>query len=249
MSGHSKWNNIKRKKEKADGAKAKVFTKIGRELAVAVKEGGSADPAANSRLKDCIAKAKAANVPNDNIERIIKRAAGEGNADSYENITYEGYGPCGVAVIVETLTDNRNRTAADVRHAFDKYGGNLGTTGCVSFMFKEKGVIVVEREGLDEDTVMADALEAGASDFAADEDVFEITTEPGDFSGVREDLEQKGYEFVSAEVEMVPDTYTAISDEETVVKMQKMLDLLEDNDDVQNVWHNWDAPEDEDEED
>ena len=248
MSGHSKWNNIKRKKEKADGAKAKIFTKIGRELAVAVKEGGSPDPAANSRLKDCIAKAKAANVPNDNIERIIKRAAGEGNAASFENITYEGYGPCGVAVIVETLTDNRNRTAADVRHAFDKYGGNLGTSGCVSFMFKEKGVIVIEREDRDEDQVMADALEAGASDFSADEDVFEISTEPSDFSGVREDLEQKGYEFVSAEVEMVPDTYTAIADEETVVKMQKMLDLLEDNDDVQNVWHNWDAPE-EDEED
>lgn len=245
MSGHSKWNNIKRKKEKADGAKAKVFTKIGRELAVAVKEGGSGDPAANSRLRDCIAKAKAANVPNDNIDRIIKRAMGDGNADNYENITYEGYGPSGVAVIVETLTDNRNRTAADVRHAFDKYGGNLGTTGCVSFMFKEKGVIVVEREGLDEDTVMADALEAGASDFAADEDVFEISTEPADFSGVREDLEKKGYEFVSAEVEMVPDTYTAITDEETVIKMQKMLDLLEDNDDVQNVWHNWDAPEEE----
>ena len=248
MSGHSKWNNIKRKKEKADGAKAKVFTKIGRELAVAVKEGGSGDPAANSRLRDCIAKAKAANVPNDNIDRIIKRAMGDGNADNYENITYEGYGPSGVAVIVETLTDNRNRTAADVRHAFDKYGGNLGTTGCVSFMFKEKGVIVVEREGLDEDTVMADALEAGASDFAADEDVFEISTEPADFSGVREDLEKKGYECVSAEVEMVPDTYTAITDEETVIKMQKMLDLLEDNDDVQNVWHNWEAPEEDDEE-
>lgn len=248
MSGHSKWNNIKRKKENPDGAKAKVFTKIGRELAVAVKEGGSGDPAANSRLRDCIAKAKAANVPNDNIDRIIKRAMGDGNADNYENITYEGYGPSGVAVIVETLTDNRNRTAADVRHAFDKYGGNLGTTGCVSFMFKEKGVIVVEREGLDEDTVMADALEAGASDFAADEDVFEISTEPADFSGVREDLEKKGYEFVSAEVEMVPDTYTAITDEETVIKMQKMLDLLEDNDDVQNVWHNWEAPEEDDEE-
>ena len=248
MSGHSKWNNIKRKKEKADGAKAKIFTKIGRELAVAVKEGGSCDPAANSRLRDCIAKAKAANVPNDNIDRIIKRAMGDGNADNYENITYEGYGPCGVAVIVETLTDNRNRTAADVRHAFDKYGGNLGTTGCVSFMFKEKGVIVVEREDLDEDTVMADALEAGASDFAADGDVFEISTEPSDFSGVREDLEKKGYEFVSAEVEMVPDTYTSIADEDTVIKMQKMLDLLEDNDDVQNVWHNWDAPEDDEEE-
>ncbi|NBK78227.1 YebC/PmpR family DNA-binding transcriptional regulator [bacterium D16-76] len=245
MSGHSKWNNIKRKKEKADGAKAKVFTKIGRELTVAVKEGGSADPAANSRLRDCIAKAKAANVPNDNIERIIKKAAGDGNADNYEDVTYEGYGPCGVAVIVEALTDNRNRTAADVRHAFDKFGGNLGTTGCVSFMFNKKGVIVLEREGLDEDTVMADALEAGASDFSADEDVFEISTEPADFSGVREDLEKKGYAFVSAEVEMVPDTYTAIEDPEVVIKMQKMLDLLEDNDDVQNVWHNWDAPEEE----
>ena len=172
MSGHSKWNNIKRKKEKADGAKAKIFTKIGRELAVAVKEGGSADPAANSRLRDAIAKAKAANVPNDNIDRIIKKAAGEGSADNYENMTYEGYGPSGVAVIVEALTDNRNRTAADVRHAFDKFGGNLGTTGCVSFMFNKKGVIVIEREGLDEDTVMADALEAGAADFEADEDVF-----------------------------------------------------------------------------
>lgn len=248
MSGHSKWNNIKRKKEKADGAKAKIFTKIGRELTVAVKEGGSADPAANSRLKDCIAKAKAANVPNDNIERIIKKAAGDGNADNYEDVTYEGYGPSGVAVIVEALTDNRNRTAADVRHAFDKFGGNLGTTGCVSFMFKKKGVIVIEREDRDEDTVMSDVLEAGASDFAADEDVFEISTEPDDFSGVREDLEKKGYEFVSAEVEMVPDTYTKIDDPEIAEKMQKMLDLLEDSDDVQNVWHNWDAPEDEEEE-
>lgn len=248
MSGHSKWNNIKRKKEKADGAKAKVFTKIGRELAVAVKEGGSADPAANSRLRDCIAKAKAANVPNDNIERIIKKAAGEGNANSFEDVTYEGYGPSGVAVIVEALTDNRNRAAADVRHAFDKFGGNLGTTGCVSFMFNKKGVIVVEREGLDEDTVMSDALEAGASDFAADGDVFEISTDPADFSGVREDLESKGYTFVSAEVEMVPDTYTKIEDPEVVIKMQKMLDLLEDNDDVQNVWHNWDEPEEDEEE-
>ncbi len=248
MSGHSKWNKIKRKKEKADGAKAKVFTKIGRELAVAVKEGGSADPAANSRLRDCIAKAKAANGPNDNIERIIKKAAGEGNANSFEDVTYEGYGPSGVAVIVEALTDNRNRTAADVRHAFDKFGGNLGTTGCVSFMFNKKGVIVVEREGLDEDTVMSDALEAGASDFAADGDVFEISTDPADFSGVREDLESKGYTFVSAEVEMVPDTYTKIEDPEVVIKMQKMLDLLEDNDDVQNVWHNWDEPEEDEEE-
>ena len=202
----------------------------------------------NPELRAQIAKAKAANVPNDNIDRIIKKAAGEGNNDNFENVTYEGYGPSGVAVIVEALTDNRNRTAADVRHAFDKFGGNLGTTGCVSFMFNKKGVIVIEREGLDEDTVMTDALEAGASDFAADEDVFEISTEPADFSGVREDLEKKGYAFVSAEVEMVPDTYTTITDEDTIVKMQKMLDLLEDNDDVQNVWHNWDAPEEEEEE-
>lgn len=247
MSGHSKWSTIKRKKEKTDGARAKVFTKIGRELAVAVKQGGSADPSANSKLKDCIAKAKANNVPNDNIERIIKKAAGDANADNYENCVYEGYGPCGVAVIVETLTDNRNRTAGDVRHYFDKFGGNLGTSGCVSFMFNQKGLIVVEREGLDEDTVMTDALEAGASDFQADDDVFEIYTEPSDFSGIRDDLEAKGYEFVSAEVAMIPDTYTAITDEELVVKMQKLLDALEDNDDVQNVWHNWDMPEEEDE--
>ena len=247
MSGHSKWNNIKRKKEKADGAKAKIFTKIGREIAIAVREGGS-NPDVNGKLRDVIAKAKANNMPNDNITRSIKKAAGElGNVD-YEQITYEGYAPGGVAVIVEALTDNRNRTAADVRHAFDKFGGNLGTTGCVSFMFNKKGVIAIERESLDEDTVMSDALEAGAADFAADEDVFEITTEPDDFSGVREDLEKKGYEFVSADVEMVPDTYTTITDEDTIVKMQKMLDLLEDNDDVQNVWHNWDAPEEEDEE-
>ena len=247
MSGHSKWNNIKRKKEKTDGARAKIFTKIGRELAVAVKEGGSADPAANSKLKDVIAKAKANNVPNDNIERIIKKAAGEGNSNAYESITYEGYGPAGVAVIVECLTDNRNRTAGDVRHYFDKFGGNLGTTGCVSFMFNEKGVIVLEREGLDEDTVMSDALEAGASDFQADEDVFEIYTEPSDFSGVRDDLEAKGYSFVSAEVEMVPDTSTDLTDPDQILKMQKLIDALEDNDDVQQVWHNWNEPEEEDE--
>lgn len=248
MSGHSKWNNIKRKKEKTDGARAKVFTKIGRELAVAVKEGGGPDPTSNSRLRDCIAKAKAANVPNDNIERIVKKAAGDGDDTKYETITYEGYGPNGVAVIVESLTDNRNRTAGDVRHYFDKFGGNLGTTGCVSFLFAQKGVIVIEREGRDEDKVMEDSLEAGASDFQADEDVFEIYTEPDDFSGVLADLEKKGYEFVSAEVEMVPNTMTAIPDEDARVKMQRLLDALEDNDDVQNVWHNWDNP-DSDEED
>lgn len=242
MSGHSKWNNIKRKKEKADGAKAKVFTKIGRELAVAVKEGGGADPSANSRLKDCIAKAKAANVPNDNIERIIKRA--EGSDDTkYENITYEGYGPNGVAVIVETLTDNRNRTAGDVRHYFDKFGGKLGTNGCVSFMFEKKGVLVVEREGNDEDKVMEDCLEAGASDFEADDDVFEIYTQPDDFSGVLDDLQKKGYNFVSAEVEMVPSTYVSLTDQSAADKMQHLLDALEDNDDIQNVWHNWENAE------
>ena len=192
MSGHSKWNNIKRKKEKADGAKAKIFTKIGRELAVAVKQGGGPDPNSNSKLKELIAKAKAANVPNDNIERIIKKAAGEGEADNYESITYEGYGPSGVAVIVETLTDNRNRTAGEVRHYFDKFGGNLGTSGCVSFMFQQKGVLSVEKEDLEEDKVMEDCLEAGAADFQADEDVFEIYTEPADFSGVLEDLTAKG---------------------------------------------------------
>ena len=247
MSGHSKWNNIKRKKEKADGAKAKVFTKIGRELAVAVKEGGGPDPAANSRLRDCVAKAKAANVPNENIERIIKKAAGDGDGTKYENITYEGYGPNGIAVIVEALTDNRNRTAGDIRHYFDKYGGNLGTTGCVSFLFEEKGVIVIEREGREEDKVMEDCLEVGASDFQADDDVFEIYTEPSDFSGVLDDLQKKGYEFVSAEVEMVPNTYVSL-DAEAAVKMRHLLDALEDNDDVQNVWHNWDNPDQEEEE-
>ncbi|HEX2985781.1 MAG TPA: YebC/PmpR family DNA-binding transcriptional regulator [Caproiciproducens sp.] len=248
MSGHSKWNNIKRKKEKTDGAKAKVFTKIGRELAVAVKEGGSGDPNVNSKLKDCIAKAKAANVPNDNIERIIKKAVGDGDDTKYENITYEGYGPNGVAVIVETLTDNRNRTAGDVRHYFDKFGGNLGTNGCVSFLFAQKGVLVIEKEGYEEDKVMEDCLEAGASDFQADEDVFEIYTEPDDFSGVLEDLEKKGYEFVSAQVEMVPNTYTTLTDPDSAAKMQKLLDALEDNDDVQNVWHNWDNPDSDDQE-
>ena len=210
---------------------------------MAVKEGGSADPNANSKLKDCIAKAKANNVPNDNIERIIKKAAGDGNADNYEALQYEGYGPSGIAVIVETLTDNRNRTAGEMRHYFDKNGGNLGQTGCVSFMFNKKGVLAIEAEGLDEDKVMEDALEAGAADFNADGDVFEITTEPDDFSGVMEDLTAKGYQFVSADVEMVPDVYNTIDDEESRTKMEKLLDMLEDNDDVQNVWHNWERPE------
>ena len=240
MSGHSKWSTIKRKKEKTDAARAAVFTRIGREMQVAIREGGgSADPNVNFKLRDCIAKAKAANVPNENIERIIKKAAGGGDGKEYESLTYEGYGPCGVAVIVETLTDNRNRTAGEMRHYFDKAGGNLGNSGCVSFMFAKKGVIVIEREGLDEDKVMEDALEAGASDFNADDDVFEISTEPDDCSAVRDELEGKGYEFISAEVEMVPSTYTAIDDEDLAAKMQRLLDMLDENDDVQNVWHNW----------
>lgn len=241
MSGHNKWSTIKQKKGKNDAARAKVFTKIGRELIVAIREGGSADPSVNSKLKDCIAKAKANNVPNDNIERIIKKAASGGDSANYEAVTYEGYGPNGVAVIVEALTDNRNRTAGEVRHYFDKFGGNMGTQGCVSFMFTKKGVIVIEREDLDkdEDTVMSDALEYGASDFEADEDVFTIYTEPEDFSAVRDDLEKAGYTFVSAELEMVPSTYTKIDDEDAKTKMQKMLDMFEDNDDIQNVWHNW----------
>ena len=242
MSGHSKWNNIKRKKEKTDGQKAKIFTRMGREISVAIREGGSADPSTNSKLKDAIAKAKANNVPNDNIERILKKAASEGSGENYEALQYEGYGPCGIAVIVETLTDNRNRTAADLRHYFDKCGGNLGQTGCVSFMFNKKGKLIIEAEGLDEDKVMEDALEAGASDFEADEDVFEITTEPEDFSAVRDDLEAKGYVFVAAEVQMVPDVLTAIDDPDAIKNMEKLLDMLDDNDDVQDVWHNWDRP-------
>ena len=240
MSGHNKWSTIKQKKGKNDAARAKVFTKIGRELMVAIRDGGSADPAVNSKLRDCIAKAKAANVPNDNIERAIKKAQG-GEGANYESVTYEGYGPCGVAVIVEALTDNRNRTAGEVRHYFDKFGGNMGTQGCVGFMFQRKGVLVIEREDLekDEDAVMTDALEVGAADFEADEDVFTIYTEPDDFGAVRDDLEKLGYTFVSAEIEMVPDTYTKIEDEDAAVKMQKMLDMFEDNDDIQNVWHNW----------
>lgn len=245
MSGHSKWNNIKRKKEKTDGQKAKIFTKMGREIAVAVKEGGSADPSSNSKLKDAIAKAKANNVPNDNIERIIKKAAGDQSGDNYEALQYEGYGPSGIAVIVETLTDNRNRTAGEMRHYFDKCGGNLGQSGCVSYMFNKKGILAIEAEGLDEDTVMEQALEAGASDFNTDGDVFEIVTEPEDFSAVRDDLEAKGYTFVSAEVEMVPDVFSTIDDPAAAEKMEKLLDLLEDNDDVQNVWHNWERPDEE----
>lgn len=244
MSGHSKWSTIKRKKEKTDGARAKIFTKIGREIGVAVKQGGP-DPSVNTKLKDVIAKAKAANVPNDNIERIIKKAAGEGGGDNYEEIVYEGYGPSGVAVIVETLTDNRNRTAGDLRHYFDKNGGNMGQSGCVSFMFTRQGVIILEAEGLDEEKVMEDALEAGAVDFITDGDIFDIRTEPNDMGSVRDALEEKGYSFVSAEVEYIPSTYTKLSSEDDLKNMNRLLDMLDDNDDVQNVYHNWENDEDE----
>lgn len=242
MSGHSKWSNIKRKKEKTDAAKAKVFTKIGREIAVVVKQGG-ANPNENSKLKDVIAKAKAANVPNDNIERIIKKAAGEGDNTNYEELVYEGYGPCGVAVVVETLTDNRNRTAGEMRHYFDKCGGNLGQSGSVTFMFDRKGMIVIEADGLEEDAVMEDALEAGADDFEFDGEIFEISTEPNDLGAVRDALEEKGYTFISAEVAYVPQTMSTIDDPDMVVKMEKLIDMLEENDDVQAVWHNWEMPE------
>ncbi len=244
MSGHSKWNNIKRKKEKTDAAKAKIFTKIGREIAVIVKAGGP-NPQENSKLKDAIAKAKANNVPNDNIERIIKKAAGETGGNEYEELIYEGYGPCGVAVVVETLTDNRNRTAGEMRHYFDKCGGNLGQSGSVMFMFERKGVIAIEGEGLDEDTVMEAALEAGAEDFSFDGDVFEITTEPNDLGAVRDALEEQGYSFLSAEVQYIPSTTTAIDDPDMQVKMEKLIDMLEDNDDVQAIWHNWEMPDEE----
>ncbi len=242
MSGHSKWNNIKRKKEAADGAKAKVFTRIGREISVCVKEGGP-DPASNSKLKDLISKAKANNVPNDNIDRIIKKAAGEGDKNNYETMIYEGYGPGGVAVIVECLTDNKNRTAGDVRHYFDKFGGNLGTTGCVSFMFTRKGVIVLENDGCDEDKLMEDCFEAGANDFNVEDEAIEVTTEPNDVYKIAETLKGMGYTVASAEDTMIPSTYTTLTDENHLKFMNLLLEALDDNDDVQQVYHNWDMPE------
>ena len=248
MSGHSKWANIKNKKEKTDAQRGKIFTKIGREIAIAVREGG-ANPESNGKLRDIIAKAKANNMPNDNIQRSIKKASGELSNVVYEEITYEGYAPGGVAVIVDTISDNRNRTASDVRHCFAKYGGNLGTTGSVGFMFDERGVLVVEREpGSDEDEMMMTALDAGAEDVKVEEDVYEILTAPNDFSTVRENLEKQGFTFLSAEVQKIPQNTVAVTDPDTVLKIQKMLDLLEENDDVQNVFHNADLP-DEDEED
>ncbi len=249
MSGHSKWHNIQAKKGKADAQRGAVFTKIGREIAIAVREGG-ANPESNGKLRDIIAKAKANNMPNDNIQRSIKKASGELSNVVYEEITYEGYAPGGVAVIVDTISDNRNRTASDVRHCFAKYGGNLGTTGSVGFMFDERGVLVVEREpGSDEDEMMMVALEAGAEDVKVEEDVYEILTAPNDFSAVRENLEKQGFAFLSAEVQKIPQNTVEVTDPDTIQKIQKMLDLLEENDDVQNVYHNADLPDDEEDED
>ena len=240
MSGHSKWHNIQKTKGAADAKRSQIFTKIAREMIVAVKQGGSGDPNNNSRLATVVAKAKAANMPNDNIKRTIDKALGSGNADSYESVVYEGYGPSGVAVIVEALIDNRNRTAPEVRHLLDKYGKGLGATGCVSWSFDQKGVIVIEKEDLDEDTVMMDALDAGADDMdASDDECFEITTTPDGFGTVLAALEEKGYSFVSAKVEMVPQNYVKLESEEDIKNMEKLIDLLEENEDVQNVYHNW----------
>lgn len=242
MSGHSKFANIKHKKEKNDAAKGKVFTKLGRELAVAVKEGGGPDPNNNSRLRDVIAKAKANNMPNDTIERNIKKAAGEGAGDNYEHITYEGYGPNGTAIIVKALTDNKNRTASNVKNAFTKGSGNVGTPGCVSFMFDEKGQILVDKEecSMDADELMMLALDAGAEDFTESDDSFEILTAPEEFSAVRLKLEEEGISMADAEVMMIPQTYVELTSEDDIKNIQKTLDLLDEDDDVQDVYHNWD---------
>ncbi|MCI6255707.1 MAG: YebC/PmpR family DNA-binding transcriptional regulator [Clostridiales bacterium] len=239
MSGHSKWHNIQKTKGAADAKRSQIFTKIAREMIVAVKQGGSGDPANNSRLATVIAKAKAANMPNDNIKRTIDRALGAGSTDSFENVVYEGYGPNGVAVIVEALTDNRQRTAPEVRHLLDKYGKGLGATGCVSWSFDRKGVIVIDGEDLDEDTMMMDALDCGADDMQAEDDVFEVYTDPDAFGEVLAKLEEKGYSFLEASVQMVPQNYVQLTDEGDIKNMEKLIDLLEENDDVQNVYHNW----------
>ncbi len=238
MSGHSKWKNIMHKKEKTDAQRAKVFTKIGKEMAVAIREGG-ADPVSNSKLRDLIQKAKANNVPNDNIDRIIKKFSGD-NAVNYEEMVYEGYGPCGVAVIVEAMTDNRNRTASEVRHAFDKFGGNLGQSGCVSYLFEDKGVIVIEKDAkIDEDKLMETALEAGAEDFLTEDDCYEIYTETADVYAIKDALEAAGYTVLSAEEDKVPSNYITLEGEDDIKHMQLLLDALEDNDDVSDVYHNW----------
>ena len=239
MSGHSKWKNIMHKKENTDAQRASVFTKVGKEIAVAVKAGGP-DPVSNSKLRDLISKAKSLNVPNDNIDRIIKKASGADGA-VYEEISYEGYGPSGVAVIVEAATDNRNRTAAEVRHFFDKFGGNLGQSGCVGYLFTEKGIIIIDNSegGVDEDKLMEDALESGAEDFAADGDIFEITTEPSDLETVRDELEAMGYAIASCEKDKIPSNYVDLTDEDDIKKMNSLLEHLEENDDVVNIYHNW----------
>ena len=241
MSGHSKFANIKHKKEKNDAAKGKMFTIIGKEIAVAVKEGG-ADPDNNSKLRDVIAKAKANNMPNDTIERGIKKAAGNVNAVNYESVTYEGYGPYGTAIIVDALTDNKNRTAANVRNAFTKGGGNVGTQGCVSFMFDKKGQIIIDKEECDmeADELMMIALDAGAEDFSDEEECYEVLTQPEEFSAVREALEAAGVKMTEAEVTMIPQNYVTLTDEEAIKKMNRIIDLLDEDDDVQEVFHNWD---------
>ena len=239
MSGHSKWSNIKHRKGKTDAQKAKIYTKIGREIAVVVRAGGP-DPTVNGKLRDIIAKARANNMPFENVQRCIKKAAGGEDTSTYESITYEGYGPGGVAVIVETLTDNRNRTAADVRHAFDKCGGNLGATGCVSWSFQEKGILVIEKDDtMDDDEMTMEALELDVQDIEILEDSYEITTAPENFSQIREAYETKGYCILEAEVSKIPDHYTQLTDENAVKNMQKLIDMLEDNDDVQNIYHSW----------
>ena len=241
MSGHSKWKNIMHKKEKTDAQKAKVFSKVGKEITVCVKEGG-ADPTSNSKLRDLISKAKSLNVPNDNIDRIIKKATAAASAN-YEEIVYEGYGPSGVAVIVEALTDNRNRTGGDVRHYFDKYGASLGQTGCVSYLFTDKGVIIVANNGaVDEDKLMEDALEAGAEDFVSDGDIFEIYTTPEDLDFVSQTLKDKGYSIESAEKDKIPSNYVTLESEDDLKKMRLLIEYLEDHDDVQEIYHNWDEP-------
>ena len=248
MSGHSKWSTIKRKKEATDSKRASIFTKIGREIAVAVREGGG-DPSVNGKLRDLIYKAKANNVPNDNIDRLIKKCVGDGDKSSYEEMTYEGYGPCGIAVMVEALTDNRNRTAGDLRHYFDKYGGNLGQSGSVSFLFEQRGIIAIENADgkISEDKIYEDAMLDGVLDIKYEDEGIEIATDPHALRNVRMALEALGYSFASAEVEYVPNTYTKIEDPDMQVKMQKLIDLLEENDDVQQVYHNWDMPEEPDE--
>lgn len=243
MSGHSKWHNIQKTKGAQDAKRAAAFTKIAKEMYVAVKEGGgSADPNYNSRLATVITKAKAANMPNDNIKRVLDKAASAGAGDSYDSITYEGYGPGGVAIIVETMTDNRNRTAGNVRHHFDKYGGKLGTTGCVSWSFDKKGVVVIdnEDEDLDEEAVMMDVMDCGGDDVQTEEGCFTVYCDPDDFNAVADALSQKGYKFLSAQIEMVPQNYQKLTEADQITNMEKMLDLFDDDDDVQNVWHNWD---------